>query len=195
MLLGIGKYNEELILKSFNRGGKKAFEEIYSLFYKELVLYAHSLYKDTDVECEDVIQNIFLSLLERGSFHFDSLAKLKGYFFVAIKYQFRTYCKSKFNTRTISIEDINSEKISNDDYFLLKSVEAEIFSYIPDLYSLLPSNCAETIRLLLEGYSIKDIANKLNKPVTTIYSQREKAISILKKSKNHNLLLLILLLS
>ncbi len=74
------------------------------------------------------------------------------------------------------------EILRDNDYYMIQIAESEVYSWVSEAINLLPSDCAESFRMFIEGYDIKEIAKKLDKPLSTIYSQRTKAISIIKNS-------------
>ncbi len=181
--------NKNQLLDRFNSGDISAFEEIYNLFYKELYLYSLSLYKNESIDSDDIVQDAFVYILEKREIKFSSLTKIKSYLIVLIKNQFYSYCRHK-----VVQDKYNVEQQSNDNNYTLKAIEAEFVSIIPEIVSMVPRNCAETIKLMLEGYSIPEISKILNKPKTTIYSQRERAISVLNKHLNNNKLVYIIMM-
>lgn len=80
-----------------------------------------------------------------------------------------------------TVEKANEFQLKDDNFFIIHAAESEIYSIIPEALNLLPEDCVETFNLFIEGYSVKEIAQKKNKPLSTIYSQRDKSISILKR--------------
>lgn len=82
----------------------------------------------------------------------------------------------------------------DEDWLTIYAVEAEVFSLVPVALNLLPEDCAESFKLFLEGYTVKEIAEKQSKPLTTIYSQREKAVAILRSKFPKDKLLIAFIL-
>ena len=179
---------DDLILSKFNDRDGIAYSDIYTLIYKSLYYYAYSLYKETNIDCEDIIQDVFLNIWENKRLKFETIGKIKSYIFVVIKNKFLEYCRhQKFANRAIA------ESVKDNDFFVIQAVEADVYSIIPEALNMLPSDCAKSFKLFIEGYSVKEIAIKLDSPLSTIYSQKEKAISILrKKLPKYKLLLLII---
>ena len=176
------------LLFEFNNKNALAYGAVYNYLYKELYYYAYSLYNESVILPEDIIQDVFLEVWENKKIKFDSLKKIKAYIYIVIKHKFLMHCRhQKFISKEIT-------KLASDDvFFIAQAVEAEVFSYIPEALNLLPEQCAISFKLFLEGYDIKDIAAKLNKTESTIYKQREKSISILRKKMPKDKLLLLLL--
>jgi DNA-directed RNA polymerase specialized sigma24 family protein len=46
---------------------------------------------------------------------------------------------------------------------------------------MLPAECAKIFRLHIEEWEVKEIADRLGKAPSTVYAQKQKAITILKR--------------
>ena len=180
---------ESILLLNFNNKIDSAFSEVYSLYYKELYYYTFSIFKDTTEDSEDIIQDIFINILENKKLKFKSLIKIKSYIMISIKNRYKMYYRHQK-----AINNYLSENV-DDKFFILQAVESEVVSLISEILNMLPEECARTLKLFLDGYNVKEIAEKLGKKESTIYNQKNSAISTLrtKLSKNQFMLLTILL--
>lgn len=177
MSQNISKYNDKLdtLLEDFNNREYDAFGSVYSLMYKELYYLTNSIYKNTTIDPKDIIQDIFISIWQKDSCKFDSIHKLRTYIHISIRNGYKVYYNhSKLKNL------VNKEIALDNDYFTIKSAEAEIYSIIPDILKLLPQECAKTFELFLKGYNVEEICEKLNKKPTTVYNQKKEAINILR---------------
>lgn len=136
---------------------------------------------------EDVIQDAFFKIWEDRNREFTSLSHLRAFLFVVIKNGYKRYYNhAKFENRAIT------HLVKDDDYMIYRAAEAEIFSIVPYALNMLPSECAKSLKLLLEGYDIKEVAEMLGKQPSTIYNQRKEALIILrKKIKNDTFFFLL----
>lgn len=183
--------NEEitLLLGDFNSRETIVFGKIYSLLYKELYYFSSKIYDGTVVDPKDVIQDIFIKIWQKESLKFDNIYKLKTYLYISIRNSFRMYYQHN------KMMSESADKIIYDnDLFITYTTEAEVVSIIPEALNLLPEECAKSFKLFIDGFSVKEIAEKLNKPQTTIYSQKEKAISILREKLSRDRFLFLILL-
>ena len=185
----IKKPDNNLVLSNFNNRDYIAFGEVYSLYYMELYGYASSLYKNTTEDPEDILQDIFLKILSNKSIKFSTLKEIKNYIYVSIKNRYISYYRHHSTSKHI---DINN--CENEASFIFQAAEAEIISLIPEILNMIPSECAKVIKLSLQGYDIKEIADKLEKKESTIYNQRKTAISILKTKLPKDKIFIIALL-
>lgn len=169
-------YEDTSLLKKFNERDRDAFGRVYTLFYKELYYYSSSLYQGTQIEADDVIQDVFLNIWKSGNRKFDKLIGIKAYLFISIKNGYKNfYAHNKLT------QNLNKSFLKDDDLFVVQAVESDIFSVVPTILNKLPEECAKSFKMFLEGWDINEIAEKMNKKSSTIYTQRQKSISILKK--------------
>ena len=87
------------------------------------------------------------------------------------------------------VVDKYTKHITNDDYFSIIVAENEIYSIVNQALDLLPKDCAEIFNLLLQDWSVIDIAKKLNYSKRTVYNKKDEAINILKKRLHKDKLL------
>ena len=55
----------EVLIKAIVRGDKKAFGQLFRMWYVRLCLYAESIVRDRDM-AEDLVQNLFCMLWEKN---------------------------------------------------------------------------------------------------------------------------------
>ena len=55
----------EVLIKAIVRGDKKAFGQLFRMWYVRLCLYAESIVRDRDM-AEDLVQNLFCMLGKKG---------------------------------------------------------------------------------------------------------------------------------
>ena len=168
-----------LLLKKFNNRDSFAIGQVYNLLYNELFYFTAKIYIDTDIVASDVIHDVFIKLLETRSYNFQSIDNIKAYMFVAIKNKFRNHIDHRKTTSRYQ-NIVKGEARS----FISEVVETETLSIITQALDALPAECAAVFKLHLDGWAVKDIASKLNKSESTVYAQKQSAISLLKKKLN-----------
>ncbi len=174
----------EKILRDFNNKEVDAFSTIYSLMYRELNLYAKSLFRGVGVGSEDIVHDVFVKLWGSKK-QFNSIKGIKAYLYISIKNSFlnqldHTQIAEKYSKSTTTT--------SNGE---LEIIENEFFSLIDYSLGLLPDNLAAILQLFLEGYSPSEISERLGKPIQTVYNRKNEAIKILKKKIPMDKLLII----
>ena len=176
---------DEYLLMRFNKRDPSAYGEVYNLYYNELYHFASRLFYDTEIDVDDVIHDIFLNIWELNNRCFDTLLGIKGYIYVCIKNKLKNYLKHNKH-----VNNYNAT-INLDDLFVVQVAESEIFSILSYAVDLLPEECSKVFKLHVDGWEVKDIAKFLSKSESTVYKQKQKAISILKKRFNKRMFFLI----
>lgn len=177
--------NQKILVKGFNRRDKSAYAFIFTLYYDHLYHFSVKLYRNTEVDAADMIQDIFLGIWENKKDDFCSLAHIKNYLFLSIRNHFRKYIEHKKN-----VDKYTQSLIQDQDYFISEMVEVEVISKLSLMIDTLPEECGKVLKLYMEGSEMKDIALQLNKSQSTVYNQKTEAISILKRKISKDMFLL-----
>ena len=178
--------DESVILDKINRREANVLGKGYSMMYPELYHYAYSLHKNKD-DAKDAIHDAFLYLWEHDKIQFDSLAKMKSYLYVLMRNDFVSRLR-KNKVQQEYAEGCLYEK----DYYMYQAAEAEIFTIIPTALKMLPEECARVLKLLLEGWNLREISEKTGTPLSTVHFLKGKAISILRTKLDKDKLLLLM---
>lgn len=178
--------NEEKLLYNFNNGDLQAYSAIYTKFYDELLYYSNKLFAQTAIDGDDILQEIFLKLWENKKHSFLSLAHIKNHLYTAIRNKYKNW-----HGHQLYVQDYEKNTRLNDQELFSGMVEAETIILMNSVSTLLPEECAKIFRLYMEGWEVKEIAHELKKSPSTVYSQRTRAIEILKEKIDKNLLLFI----
>jgi RNA polymerase sigma-70 factor (ECF subfamily) len=181
-------HNESFIIQQFNRRENQGFGEVYLHLHDELYYFADKLFQSVNITPEDVIQDIFIHIWEKKDTSFDSLKALKSYLYIAIKNQ---YIKHLEHLKRV--DAYNRQMLLDEKQFVVLVAENEILSVLSQSADILPEECAKVFRLCLEGWEIKEIADKLGKSESTVYKQRDRAVTILRNKLSKGDFLIILL--
>lgn len=180
------EYEKSLLLKQFNNRDSCAFNEIYELFCSELRHFASRLFYGTEIDVDDVIQDIFLTIWENSGRKFDSILGIKAYIYVSIKNKLKNHVK---HNRHVSLYN---KKMLDDDCFVTQVAESEMLSILSQAVDLLPDEYSKVFKLHADGWEVKDIADFLNKPESTVYKYKQRAIKILKGKLDKQLIIILL---
>lgn len=173
-----------LLLKRFNSRESVAFGEVYCLFYNELHYYTAILYRNTEIDAGDVLQDVFSSIWVNGNIQFVSLDGVKAYLYQSIRNAFNNYIVKK-----AVISKYENELRNDEDYAMVSIIESETYSLLEATLGGLPKDCAEIFQLIFDGWSVEEIAGKLGKQKQTIYNKKHATITLLKEkiSKEYQL--------
>lgn len=166
------KYND--LLNLFNKKDRFAVGEVYLRYHKELIIYASSLYRGTEVSAEDVVHDVFVNICNLKS-DFTALESIKAYAYVSIKNKFKNYISHNKHV------EMYVEKVQKDEDYDIDVIESELYSLAYEALEVLPKQHAEVLKLYIDGWKLPDIAVELNKTENHIYKIKHDAIQILKK--------------
>lgn len=181
--------SEEDILKDFNRRDVCAFGLVYNLYYTELTYFARQVYRGTEVNANDVVHDILIKIWKTEKLVFEALLNIKAYIIISIKNSFLDYIKHKKQ-----IHKFEKIIIGDPDNFVSQIIEAETLTLTSEMMKILPQEMAKVFKLYIEGWDMKEIALKLGKKESTVYSQKRDAISFLKKRITEDQFLILHLL-
>ncbi|MDX1426299.1 MAG: RNA polymerase sigma-70 factor, partial [Salegentibacter mishustinae] len=164
--------SDQQLLAKLRNGNETVFPLIFDRYWKRLYSYAFKIYRDDKV-CEDIVQEIFISLWEKASE--SQILNLEAYLLRSVKYRVANHIRSlKFSSSQEEIlESIPypSNSVLSLEY---QEFENEILSKVKQL----PPRCREIFVLSrFDNYSNSEIAQKLNISIRTVEKQISNALS------------------
>lgn len=150
---------------------------IFHSYYKSLLMYANRFLYST-VECEDLIQDVFISIWEK-KIDFNDEITLKIYLYKSVRNKCYNVIKHK------KIEDDyafnNMQTLEDDNFFLKQVLEEEIVRQIYQAIEILPERKKEIIKLSLKGIKNNEIAEILNIKLQTVKTLKSQSYTILRE--------------
>ena len=175
--MGNSKEIQLILSKLQEQGSEQDFRQLYDLLYNRFFRIAF-YYLQKDEWAQEVVLDVFLTLWNKR-IELSEIKNFENYSFILLKNASLNYIEKNKNT-TESLDDcteithaeVNPETdLLNDELF---------FVYINALEEL-PPKCREVFILIREeGFSYKEVAEKLNISVKTVDAQLQKAIARLK---------------
>lgn len=166
---------DNLLLERFNRRDAKAFVSIYNHFFTELHAYAYHLYHQTSTLPEDAVQDVFCYLWESRQQTFNTLASLKSFLHVMLRNNYLHHLDHQ------KVEQKHKDLLERESRFSDTSWDSEVFIQLREYVERIPDPGNRVIKLYLDGYEAKDIAQEMQMNIQTIYNIKSKAISYLRK--------------
>lgn len=182
---------DEQLIKHLNANSQLAFDEIYDRYWKRLFTIAFNKLNDFHV-AEEVVQDIFTSLWLRKS-ELEITTSLASYLAVSVKYRvIREYAnrekQRKFEVHIL--ETVSQFDNSTQDSLSFGELKAELNKGIISL----PEKCRIVYQLSREqGFSQKEIAEKLNISEKTVESHIGKAIKRLRIQLGYSIKVILVL--
>lgn len=167
--------NDSFLLQRFNQRETGAIVSVYKLFFTELHLFASKLYQQSDTAPEDVVQDVFCSLLTNTEARFESMVKLKAFLYTAVQNKYKNYLKHAKLHQKYQEQMEREEEF--EDYITQNEVYAQLHRYV----ELLPPNCAPVMKLYLAGYEPDEIAKELHLSLRTVYNTKSLSVRLLKE--------------
>lgn len=177
-------YDSDLeLLSEFKMGSPTAFKVIYERYWQLLYVAACKVLKDED-EAEDVVQEVFISLLNKRA-SLELSGALSSYLFTSVRYKvfdFISRKKVRLNYEESINQYVMQGNCSTDHALIEKEINATMEKEIQNL----PKKMKEVFELSRKGeLSHKEIAIALNISDKTVKKQINNAIKLLKPRFNN----------
>lgn len=164
------------LFERIEKGEKKAFDELFLSFYKDLCRFALVFIHDKD-SSEEVVQRVFVRIWEQRA-HLIQPDNIKSYLF-----------KSAYNEclKSARTQSTRKKHLQNYLHFMNSSSGEDnqeidqIIPYLNQAISNLPEKCRQIFVLhKVEGMKQKEVAGVLNISVKTVENQVAIAVSKLR---------------
>lgn len=158
----------------------KEFEKIFNHLYDSLCLFAYKYVNDLDLS-EDIVQDVFIKIWE-NKVSFSDKDKIVGLFYTAVKNKSLDFLRSKYakDVKAYSSQDL--ETLQTESYFLSEAIIIETSDVIERTIKSLPNKCAEVMRLGIENYTNKEIAEEMNISIYTVKEYKKMAYQKFRKT-------------
>lgn len=151
-----------------------ALERYFKRMYRPLCLYALNITESYE-DSEDIVQQIFVELLEKAIADSLEVEDMKGYLYTAIRNRAVKYVKK--SQKKISVE---SATYLTDDNSVSISVEEEALVW--DWIDALPTERRNIFLMAKQqGMKYKEIATQLDISIKTVEGQMGKALKTLRE--------------
>lgn len=175
--------NDDDLIKRLNAGDKRAFEEVFKMFYSSLCYFAHKCVKDMDA-AEDIVQDVFVWFYEHER-HFANLTALKSFLYNCVYHRAMNHLKAQ-QVRQEVHERLRQEMSEADEEYEEFQVESEVFEEIFKAIDELPVECRRTFKMsYMEHKSTKAIMEELHIAESTVKTQRQRAKEALRGKLKH----------
>ncbi|MGL4292750.1 MAG: RNA polymerase sigma-70 factor [Bacteroidales bacterium] len=170
---------KDLLLK-IKQGDKDAFAIVFKKYYTDLVLFCGTIIQDRDV-CEDIVQNLFLSLWENRK-EITIQKAVKSYLIAGVKNKAfdnirHEKVKCAFNEYWFAIGDLEQSVYDTENYVLYSELSARLNHAILNL----PEKQKQVFLLSnQDNLKQKEIAAKLGVSLRTVELRMHEALKILK---------------
>nr|WP_121269560.1 RNA polymerase sigma-70 factor [Pedobacter schmidteae] len=169
--------DDELLLL-FKAGDRHAYEQIYQRYWAIMYVYARKILADED-DAQDIIQEVFTYLWHKGT-ELTIKTSLSLYLYTSVRYRIfdlLDHRKVRTDYQTYLQQFIKEGEYITDDQLR----ERELVAVIEKEVAALPPKMREMFEMSRnEGFSHKEIADKLGVSDLTVKKQVSNAVKILK---------------
>jgi RNA polymerase sigma-70 factor, ECF subfamily len=176
---------EKHLVCAVQNGDYQAFKTLFSIYYSALYKYARTIVYINE-DAEDLVQDLFVKIWEQPRLLVPNVS-LTGYMFRSIYYSCINYITRKhlrFRNLDVDTVDKLNELILSDpkDSPEKELLTAELDNAIKKAVDLLPVECGKIFLMSREeGFTHKEIAQKLNISENTVKVQIYRALSRLRE--------------
>lgn len=159
--------HDSMLVQQLSQGDRKAFEIIYSKYWRLLLDVAWKGLQDKPA-AEDLVQGVFLSLWQKREQL--QVNNLEAYLKAAVRYKVLNYIVRTKRTHQFfeSFHEIFQEKITPETKLLAKNLQDVIHAYA----AILPEKRREIFMLYVQScLSTKEIADRLGLSQKTVQNQ------------------------
>lgn len=181
--------NDQLLVARIRRGDKAAFDLVYARHWLRLYRVASKIVSDK-VAAQDIIQDTFISLWEKGCH--SNILNLEAYLYQTVKFR----CFMHLRAGSISQRHLEHFAAIASGTIVETDVESrELEELLKNEITSLPERCREVFVLSrFEELPNKEIAAKLHISAKTVENQISKALKHLRFSLNKLAFLIVSIL-
>lgn len=179
-------------MESLSINNTEIFRQLYSRYYKALMLYAMKL-TGNEKTAEDLVQNVFLNLWENRDV-FDDEDAVRNFLYLSVRH------RAIDHARHVRVEDkYRGYALGNDEAFETawedsEAFKSEIYRRLVDAINELPPRQREIFLHYMQGRKNAEIAQAMNISEETIRVQRKRALKTLReKLGDKNIIFLLFL--
>lgn len=164
------------------------FDQVFKEHWEMMYQNAYRKIGDQAI-VEDLIQEIFMDIWNRRH-SLEIKSGIKAYLLTAVKYQVMKYFDEQAKSRIFNTDDLPG--YYEEDIFAFE----ELYSQIELAVDSLPPRAGLIFRMnRLEGYSVEEVAEKLNLSPQTVHNQISKSLKIMRGELKHLAPMLVLFLT
>jgi len=169
--------SDQILLKDLQNGNQSAYELVFKKYYKALALKAY-LMLENEMEAEDLVQNLFISMWEKSQFLSVNTA-LKAYLFKAVHNQCLICLRKRKTDQQHLDEYTHTITLSTEGEILYDAANEDLIRYA---LGELPAQRQKAFQLVhLEDKKYKEAATEMGLSVNSVKTHLKLAVKILQE--------------
>lgn len=182
---------EQTIKQAIRRGEHSAFSSLFTLFYRDLVLFAGRYISSKEL-CEDIVQSVFLRLWDDHD-NIVVISSLKAFLIQSVK----NSCLDQIRHNSVVYRHqdyVKKENLPEDMNTYEYVLYSELSEHLQRALDKVPSECREAFEMnRFRGMNYKTIADKCHVSERTIEVRIGKTLQILRRLLKDFYILIIML--
>jgi RNA polymerase sigma-70 factor (ECF subfamily) len=182
------------VFSAFREGEHAAFSQVFSSYYQPLYYFTRKLI-DSKEDAEEITLNSFLKLFQRHA-AIDSIGAMNSFLYITARNNCFDYLRTNKVLRVKQSEF--ALKMQNETFLQFEyEIKDELVEMVRQAINDLPAECSKIFKMLYyEELSPSEVAGILQISVNTVYSQKSRALQLLRIAlANHPLAVTFLLLT
>lgn len=180
---------DDQLLEAIKRGDALAFETFFERYYGPLCAYLRSYTNDLDT-AQELAQASFVQFWNKRM-KIEIHTSLKSYLYKMGYYAFLKTQRKK-NRQSTLLEELKHQAIAEEENRSQTDL-IEATKRLRGIIETLPPRCQEVLRLKLQGYKYKEIAERLDVSIKTVESQMRIAFIKIRERFGDELFLMLIL--
>lgn len=170
---------EQQLLTSFQNGDQQAFNQLFRKFYPSLCFFANRMLDDKALT-EEIVGDVFFKLWDKHS-SFSSIPAIKAFLYISTR-NASLNAIEKEQTKRRNTQQFAHQYSDVEQPVIQEIILSEVINELRHELTKLPAQCAKVMKMLYEDeMKPQEIADQLDITVSTVYNQKLRAISVLKK--------------
>lgn len=170
--------SDEMLVKRFNAGEKKALQTIYDMYFTHLFYFAYRITQNR-AEAED-ISVVTLEVLLRRHTDFLTMPNIKAFVFITVRNKCLKYLDATKRHRA-SEQELGILSDEKDDYVLAQMVRSEFLMEVYREIEELPPVRKKVFKMFyIDGLDSQEIARLLSMTPAAVYNNKLKALKQLR---------------
>ncbi|MCG8578973.1 MAG: RNA polymerase sigma-70 factor [Bacteroidales bacterium] len=190
-IVAYNRETEKELIEALEHDETKAFESLYLLYGRKLLVFVSRYFNSQD-DAEEIVQEVFVKIWKKRK-DLKAHDSLKGYLFTiaynAIRKRFISIKREQELQKNYALEymDDSEELVTEDTY-------ADVISQIDKIVGQMPEKRRQVFTLCKkEGLSVSEVATYLNISEKTVKNQMTAAYQTIRERLKANLPLLLAL--
>lgn len=160
------------------QGEQSAFNFFFNNYYQPLVHFAFTFLKDTEA-AEDVVEDCFLKLWERREI-ITSESSIKPFLYKTVRNACIDILRKQVHSKAY-VNHINKSPREFAPDAIKNIIISESMHQVHLAFQNLPSKYKQIFAMLwVQGKEVKEIAAELNLPVSTVKSQKQRVLELIR---------------